>query len=346
MTTCDDEDGEVPQPPTALLQLGDGARRVSDADEEVFILYTLHPAPAGRTGLGSVDSQNDLLTVSFELDDDQLPQVQAGSSSQKQPARSRARSQASSKDRLQSHARSTVERPLYQDCTSLRSTDGDTGSVVWRSSLRLGACLARQLHRPPYGHPPIINRHALGGAKVLELGSGTGVLPAVLLPYLDGLSCAPKWIASDQEEMTGLLRKNAELVRRDSKCDVVVRSLDWVTAAGLHSSGTTYAGGIDAYRAGVLDVDGDASFPDLLVAVDCVFNPSLFTPLVQTLDLFTQPSHTLVLVVIELRSSDATMYFLETWLALDSGWQIWALPPEQLSCGLDAGYAAWVGWKT
>lgn len=75
-------------------------------------------------------------------------------------------------------------------------------------------------------------------------------------------------------------------------------------------------------------------------------SPSLFSPLIDTLDIFTEPDKTLVLVVIELRSSEATMTFLETWLEVVRGWKIWAIPSEQLSCGLDKGYVAWVGWKT
>lgn len=74
-------------------------------------------------------------------------------------------------------------------------------------------------------------------------------------------------------------------------------------------------------------------------------SPSLFEPLVDTFDLFTRPGHTVLLVVIELRSSDATLAFLETWLRKDSNWEIWAIPTEQLSCQLDKGYAAWLAWK-
>lgn len=74
-------------------------------------------------------------------------------------------------------------------------------------------------------------------------------------------------------------------------------------------------------------------------------SPSLFTPLVDTLDAFTLPNHTVTLVVIELRSDEATLAFLETWLGSDQRWRIWAVPAEQMSCGLDRGYAAWVAWK-
>ncbi|CAO1630777.1 unnamed protein product [Jaminaea pallidilutea] len=282
------------------------------------------------------------------------------------PTQGKKKQNANKADQQRSTS-STVEITLYQDSTSLQSTEGDTGSVVWRSSLRLGTSLCRQIHKPLYGQPALLNASALQQqtgtqpttTTVLELGSGTGILPLTLLSALPATATATaaeqglRWIATDQEAMLHLLRKNVDLLR-DPRLEPA--PLDWCEVSQRSRNKSTYAGGVDGLRRNTMEWRGarqeergsDAKtdgWPDLIIAVDCVFNPSLFTPLVDTLDAFTLPNHTVTLVVIELRSDEATLAFLETWLGSDERWRIWAVPAEQMSCGLDRGYAAWVAWK-
>lgn len=308
-----DEPQEPPSLPSRLLNLGDGAREVVDADEEVrpgpglpqetgrlacraltdhalvvqvFILYTLHPAPAGRTGLGQVDSHHDVLAIRFDLDDDDMPEVEsmaaaeastrASSSSSKATKRTKGNSSSrgAAKTSAQASSSSRIEVIVNQDSTSLRSTSGDTGSVVWRSSVRLGACLARQVHKPPYGRPPLLNGSALADANILELGSGTGVLPAIMLPLLSRFGRAPNWVATDQEAMLPLLRKNMEQLAANSLMggSAGVAEVDWVDCANQLRSKTAYAGGIEAVKRRVMEAFGSSTLsPDLVIAVDCVF---------------------------------------------------------------------------
>ncbi|KAH7106076.1 putative methyltransferase-domain-containing protein [Auriculariales sp. MPI-PUGE-AT-0066] len=78
---------------------------VTDADEEVFLLYTAlagKPDCQGSHGLGSVNSRSDRLSI--EIDDDL-----------------------------------TIE--LAQNTSALRSRKGDTGSVLWRASVTLARLL-------------------------------------------------------------------------------------------------------------------------------------------------------------------------------------------------------------
>ena len=106
---------------------------------------------------------------------------------------------------------------------------------------------------------------------------------------------------------------------------IIAQDLDWVT---LQSTPP-------ALRA--------KAFPfevvDLLLMVDCVYHPSLVSPLVDTVRYLTTPGKTTVVVVVELRAEDVVREFLEVWLQSDQRWQIWSVGEQRLS----SAYALWVG---
>jgi hypothetical protein len=114
---------------------------------------------------------------------------------------------------------------------------------------------------------------------------------------------------------------------------------------------------------------------DLIIAVDCIYNPSLIPAFLNTLDFFATdrtaktegsegrtneiPSvrRPCVLVAAELRSEDVIREFLGQWLARDA-WEIWRVDWEPMECdegyvgnrapveaGLDVCFVIWVGWK-
>ena len=95
---------------------------------------------------------------------------------------------------------------------------------------------------------------------------------------------------------------------------------------------------------------------DLIIAVDCIYNPSLIAPLLETINYLTTlnsrstpqpeeendtnvqllPSPT-VLIVFELRAAEVSRDFLHAWLELPGKWEIWTVPL------LGARFAMWVG---
>lgn len=100
--------------------------------------------------------------------------------------------------------------------------------------------------------------------------------------------------------------------------------------------------------------------PDILLAVDCIYHPSLIPPLLKTIDELSVKDRTAVVVVCELRAEDVVREFLEGWLSLSRGkeggvgsrWRIWSLSDEEDSQwsedrgrGLGPRYGMWVGWK-
>lgn len=179
------------------------------------------------------------------------------------------------------------------------------------------------------------------------------MLPAILLPFLQarGLARGLHWTATDLEELLPLIRRNLSdklLPPRTGDSDpeeITVSSvpLDWLHASSLLRSSTSYAGGSEALRRSLLPAS-PTGYPDLLIAVDCIFNPSLFDPLLDTIDLFTLKGHTVVLLLVELRSAEAMREFMEGWLKREGGWRIWSVDVEQMK-GMEKGYVIWVAWK-
>jgi hypothetical protein len=131
---------------------------VSDADEEIFLLYTrlatLKPPDSNDMGhfhgLGSENSKEDTLLVRIEL----RPPATLDA-----PARNSERTKRNvgrrnkGRRRKGSSSRSDItighedlepvvlEYSLFQDKTALRSRSGDTGSVLWKArwALSLGS---------------------------------------------------------------------------------------------------------------------------------------------------------------------------------------------------------------
>lgn len=158
-----------------------------------------------------------------------------------------------------------------------------------------------------------------------------------------------KYTATDIDDLIPLIRKNIALnhcndipdpasrhsrnVKRptprlsESTPRAVAESLDWVvlyeTSPQLRQKNFSFAP------------------VDLLLIVDCIYNPSLVPALLSTIDYVTTPEQTAVLVIVELRSADVIREFLEAWLTLSQGaWEV-----SSIRGALDGPYAVWVGWK-
>jgi protein N-lysine methyltransferase METTL21D len=134
--------------PDGPLSLPKDATFVSDADEEIFLLYTrlaaLKPPDSSDTGhfhgLGSENSKDDALLVRIELKPPPPTTVNASEPGQapKLDNRNTGRRNRGKKRRegFQSRLEPVVlEYRLFQNITALRTRSGDTGSVVWKTRL-------------------------------------------------------------------------------------------------------------------------------------------------------------------------------------------------------------------
>ncbi|KIM44845.1 hypothetical protein M413DRAFT_9100 [Hebeloma cylindrosporum] len=314
--------------------LSSQSERVTDVDEELFILYSeLQSTSASESttsfrGLGYVDSHKDVLEIKFELTNP-LPSssgFQTNSRSRKSRKPIRTTNQS-------------VEIEIHQDKTALHSRKGDTGSVVWKA--RSGTTImhrsfidfAQLVLQDYHSDSPLslFDRQVLNTQNVVELGAGTGFLSIALSPLVR------QYTATDIGPLIPLIQKNVKLnfpswphaAPGGKGKNVLVEELDWVTleSASLSTRAKIY--------------DTEAQPVDLLLVVDCLYHPSLVSPFLTTVDYLTTPGRTAVIVFSELRAEDVMREFLTAWLSIP-GWEIWRIPHERLS----KRYVVWLGWKT
>ena len=146
--------------PPGPVSLPVNATFVSDADEEIFLLYTrlaaLKPPDISNTGyfhgLGFENSKEDAILVRIEIDPPSTSHSsppKPGKVKPKVDRRNRAKKWEGSSSRSgimvghgggfgtrQSGAEPQAlvfEYELFQDKTALRSRSGDTGSVLWKA---------------------------------------------------------------------------------------------------------------------------------------------------------------------------------------------------------------------
>jgi len=168
--TMDSDVGFFPGPPSSArkdpiphgpVSLPANATIVSDADEEIFLLYTrlatLKPPDSSDTGhfhgLGSENSKEDVLLVRIELKPPSTTHPSPSKPEKVNPnadRRNRARKRKSSSSKsgiMVGHGDGfgtrreggaepqalVFEYKLFQDKTALRSRSGDTGSVLWKA---------------------------------------------------------------------------------------------------------------------------------------------------------------------------------------------------------------------
>ncbi|KAI5895105.1 uncharacterized protein SCHCODRAFT_02496605 [Schizophyllum commune H4-8] len=307
------------------IQLTDDSERITDADEEIFLLYTAlqaHPIPEeAHRGLGFLDSHHDTIEVVIELDEDP---PRALTSTVGSPYSSGPSTPAAEEPPTKPSGPQSVQVELYQDKTRLHTTKGDTGSVLWRASIDFARIVLRQYHHR--NSDSFFERDSLSNLCVLELGAGTGLLPVLLAPLVK------HYTATDIAGLTHLISKNVHLNSADHDLgNVAVEALDWEQ---LHATP------LPRRRKAFPD---DA--PDLILAVDCIYHPSLVGPLVSTINHFAKPDKSTVVVVSELRAEDVLRGFLEAWLD-GARWEVWHAGDGTDGPGLlGVPYVTWVGRK-
>lgn len=236
---------------------------------------------------------------------------------------------------------------------------------------------------------PLISLPNFKRSNVLEIGSGTGVLPSLIFNHSEFKSISEEllcsWVSTDQESSIQILEKNLNRLNLNdgsSRLQISAKELDWNEAHELLKSKNERM--IFTLRKNLFfsfnprsqeEVNNRSTsnlislhstppsftYPSLIISLDCIFNPVLFQPLISTLNLLTEPNHTLVLLVIELRSEEMVREFLSEWLSFDeqhgedqNRWRIRSLENEELGDDLldeeirqrlgtmGKGFALWV----
>ncbi|GAA6025774.1 hypothetical protein JCM11491_001988 [Sporobolomyces phaffii] len=307
----------------ASLSLPSGSTLVEDADEEIFLLYTRaagsDATPKG--GLGFHSAARDVLDLDLSIEPPPPDSVDSNSNSNQRRGRGRGRGRA----RANANA-VEVHVELHQSVSNLRHRAGDTGSVVWRLSLAVARFVLEAHHFARRANNAVLLPH-LATSTVLELGSGTGFLGIALR------GVAKHWTFSDQFDHLALIQRN---LRANSIPDpdpaYAIVELDWLVERATTTSAA----------------------PDVIFAVDCVYNPELAVALAHTL-VANAARETVSVVACELRAPDAVELFLATWL--DKGrarfgpgrWRVARLGWDDRGGGSglsDPNFVVWVGWCT
>ncbi|CDO75769.1 hypothetical protein BN946_scf185039.g5 [Trametes cinnabarina] len=310
------DDAEATPPSRlGLIQLPANVTRVTDADEEVFLLYTdliarkAADGSSGFRGLGHIDSHEDTLAITLNLG---VPEKASAENSVLSEKHASARGSHKKKVRGDKQVpERTLEVLIYQDKTALRSRKGDTGSVVWHAS------------------------------------AGTGLLAVVLAPF------ARRYTVTDIDDLVPLIRKNVS--RNSSSAppsSSKLRSSHSTSSAQLRNTLSPPPSNVTAVPLDWTEIHNASPTlrrkiapqepADLLLVVDCIYHPSLIPPLLSTIDCLTMPDRTVVLVVVELRAENVVREFLQGWLDLSPPgvWEIWSVGGF-----MEGPYAIWAGWK-
>ncbi|KAH9989562.1 putative methyltransferase-domain-containing protein [Russula vinacea] len=316
--------------PHGPISLPTDATFVSDADEEIFLLYTrlaaLKPPDSSDTGhfhgLGTENPKDDALLVRIELKPPPVTAYDPAPKSEKLNRnigrRNRRKKREGSGIRFD-HGKElepvVLEYRLFQDITALRSRSGDTGSVLWKTSIEFLSLILRQLHFPEPTRPGLFDHAKLRQTHVLELGAGTGLLALALSPLVRS------YTATDIPALLPLLRKNVlSAPPTTTSTAVTVAALDWTLPT-------------------LRQIDVSADPPDVLLVVDCIYHPTLVRPLLTTMTALAAPRHTVALVVAELRAEDVLRDFLEGWIEL--GWRVWSIAEGLLG----PRWGMWIAWR-
>ncbi len=153
--------------------------------------------------------------------------------------------------------------------------------------------------------------------------------------------------------MLTLLNKNAQLARRrvglpDSALSVA--ALDWIDVQQAVQSGRSSQ--VERVLKDVRDLlpAGEA---DLILAVDCIFNPFLIPPFLDTLASLCTPDRSTAFVLVELREQEMMYEFISSWvdhtLPAETSvvWKIFSLTEAVLGhVGLQQGYACFAAYRT
>ncbi|SGY33643.1 BQ5605_C002g01519 [Microbotryum silenes-dioicae] len=359
--------------PPSILNVPTLAIPVDDVDEEIFLIYTRKLGLAetdSRTsssegaaktfppGLGFLDSSKEVIVVPLLIE----PSENTSSSTKSNNGRrSKKKTGAGGVPLLPKE----LEVMVCQDLQALRHRKGDTGesrmwsilraitamialliitsirlcvgSVLWRISIHLAHHILKDHYFPSPLHPPLFP--SLSHLRVLELGSGTGFLGCALAPFVG------HWTFTDQYESLPLIQRT---LSKNQANDVAlmdpkrfeVQELDWVEEARDSSSNSN-----STKPPNELQSREDLE-PHLIIASDCIYNPSLAKPLARTIAKRAIKGKTVVLVASELRDQDALEIFLAEWIELDFEVRRLVFDQNSKRRGLGGNeFVVWVGWK-
>ena len=208
----------------------------------------------------------------------------------------------------------STELTIQQTPGDLR-LPGVTGCVVWNGAVVLGAAISHWISEGIF---------SLYNKRVLELGSGSGLLASALGSLLEGEGSLV--VATEQEDRMPLLRRNLAANSKATKSSQGSSCLEWVYGNG----GRVRARELDWFDPSTYvdaDIDPEEGF-DLVIAADTIYNEPVTLKFVSTLASLccnSRPdtSSTPAIICLELRTQEIHLVFLEAML--QAGACLWRL---------------------
>ncbi|WWC67457.1 uncharacterized protein I206_101365 [Kwoniella pini CBS 10737] len=371
--------GMIPRYPNGLFSFDEGCVLVEDADVEIMELYMslastspeIKSQDKDSGGLGFLSSNDSILNINIDLTPPVLPTSEATAVSDGNKRGMKKKAKISSGGESKKIVES-VNVQIQQDLGMLKGRGGDTGSVLWRSSLYLSTQILRQSTYPDSYVNPIFHSEVLKKSSILELGAGTGLLSILLSGH------CKKYTSSDRLENLKLVKRNLELnginigdrpssdtlisnnFQKRTKLNgssknkfnpaeekryINLEEIDWTSISDQRKRHPELWIS-DFYMKNNKEEEEES---DLILAVDCIYNEFLIQPLIDTLGRYCKSGEkSVVWVVVELRSADVLTMFLEKWMNDSSGpWTIIRLSEKMMGDweGKKARWVGWVGWR-
>lgn len=178
------------------------------------------------------------------------------------------------------------------------------GSTIWDAAIVLSKYLEKSKLYAANKEKPI---------KVLELGSGTGIVGLVMARLMSAKGIPGTVVLTDKESVVPLLQKNA-VKNVSNGVEVVAQVLDWEIISGIKAIDAKESSE-ESTKAEVGSVASVESTQfvnmdwDLVILSDCIWVPGLYASLVGTIEtLVTLPS-TQILIAFEKRNFSEEMEF-------------------------------------
>lgn len=187
----------------------------------------------------------------------------------------------------------------------------------------------------------LFDQDRLAASRVLELGAGTGLLGLIVAPHVKSYMC------TDLRDLIPLINKNVSLNRSlvpNLEERLTIGALDWndVHKCPAPSRQRVFSHVSDEAKDTMESSTDPSSGFDLILAVDCVYNPSLIPPLLTTINQFATPRKSTAMIVMELRDEDVVREFLTQWMAT-AGWEIYRVGNDDRLSILDERFVIWIG---
>ncbi|KAF9927016.1 Methyltransferase-like protein 21D [Linnemannia zychae] len=205
---------------------------------------------------------------------------------------------------------------IFEDPSGL--LHGGVGSTIWDTAIVLAKYLEKSSVLTKIATSTSGSRTKL---NILELGSGTGLVGLAVARILSASGIKARIVLTDKANVLPLLEKN--MMRNPAAgIEIETRVLDWESVSGIkakpksmesaHSTVETESSSNTTSESSVDDSDLVSTEWDLVILSDCIWFPSLYPPLIGTLNRLIQPSLTnnpQLIVAFEKRNFSEEMEF-------------------------------------